>query len=115
MTLAIYYGYFSPELLLDRMIAPPPAHTILRVYTDRFPVYRLFDERPNYTHFTVVHNNNFGEGIRHTNSIEGFWNQLKALGNFGKDFNATTVEQVLLLKIIFATPINVYNIGIMLC
>jgi hypothetical protein len=89
------------------MIAPPPAHEILRIYTDGFSVYRLLDERPNYTYFTVVHNNNFGEGIRYTNSIEGFWSHLKALGNFDKGFNATIVEQVLLLKIIFTTSINV--------
>jgi hypothetical protein len=71
-----------------------PVHHILRVYTDGFQVYSLFDERENYFHFTIVHAHNFGEGLRTTNSIESFWGKLKALAQFNTGFHPTSIEEV---------------------
>jgi hypothetical protein len=75
------------------MIAAPGA-VPTRVYTDGFPVYRFYDDRDNFEHFVVVHQNNFGEGLRHTNHIEGTWAVLKSVASFDGGLKPRDVEEV---------------------
>ncbi len=42
----------------------------------------------------VPHNQTFGEGLRHSNGIEGFWSRLKQVCNFEHGLNPTTIEEV---------------------
>jgi hypothetical protein len=85
--------YTYIEQVLDRMIARPGDYPI-RVYTDGFPDYRLFEERENFINFVAVHAQSFGKGLQYTNHIEAHWSHLKNLANFDSSLNLTTVEQV---------------------
>ena len=50
-----------------------PSATIM---SDEYTVYKPL-ERMGYTHYEINHTLHFGIGTVHTNSIEGFWSQLK--------------------------------------
>lgn len=47
------------------------------IYSDEYGVYRTLEKR-GYSHTTVNHSTlEYVRGIAHTNTIEGFWSQLK--------------------------------------
>lgn len=51
-----------------------------RIYTDEYIGYRSLQDSENYNHFTVNHKlGQYVEGDNHTNTIEGFWGQLKRM------------------------------------
>lgn len=63
-----------------RVLLPEVEQGIIKgaqVYSDEYPVYRTLEKR-GYTHTTVNHSKlEYVRGVAHTNTIEGFWSQLK--------------------------------------
>jgi hypothetical protein len=76
------------------MIAAPTEGNPIRVYTDGFAVYNLYNDRNGFNHIVVVHDHSFGEGLCTTNHIEGFWSQLKATAQFDGGLNPSTIEEI---------------------
>jgi transposase len=63
-----------------RVLLPEIADAVTpgtQIYSDEWGAYRTLDRR-GYSHTTVNHSNlEYVRGIAHTNTIEGFWGQLK--------------------------------------
>ena len=63
-----------------------------RIYSDCFSVYQANDFKDmGYILHRVNHSVWFGQGLFHTNSIEGLWSQIKRLSN---NFSGLTKSQL---------------------
>ena len=63
-----------------------------RIYSDCYSVYQTNDFKDmGYILHRVNHSVWFGQGLFHTNSIEGLWSQIKRLSN---NFSGLTINQL---------------------